>query len=67
MIAKMAKAWTALTVGGLAWGAQIIASPSATITSAEWLGGAGIVVAAVGVFLMPNTPPTPSPAPIPGA
>jgi hypothetical protein len=54
-ISKYAKAWTALTAGGLAWGAQVVASTSSSITGAEWLGAAGIVVAALGVFFMPNT------------
>jgi hypothetical protein len=58
--ARAAKAWTALTVGGLAWGAQVVAA-NHPITNAEWLGAAGVVVATVGVFFMPNTN-TPPPA-----
>jgi hypothetical protein len=54
-IAKAAKFWTALSAGGLAWGAQVVASTSSSITAPEWLGLAGVAVAAVGVWFMPNT------------
>jgi hypothetical protein len=58
-ISQAAKAWTALSVGGLAWGAEVVASAPSQITSSEWLGAAGVLVAAVGVFFMPNTTPAP--------
>lgn len=54
-VSKYAKAWTALTAGALAWGATVVSSSSSSITGAEWIGAAGIVVAALGVFFVPNT------------
>ncbi len=63
--ARTAKAWGVLSIGGLAWGAQVVASTPQSITSAEWLGGAGVLVATITCFLTTNAPPAPAPVPTP--
>jgi hypothetical protein len=67
MIAKTAKAWAVLSAGGLAWGAQVVASAPKAITSAEWLGGIGVLVATIACYLTTNAPAAPAPAPTPVA
>lgn len=54
MIGKMAKAWTVLSVGGLAWITAVVASDPKAITGPEWITGLGVLVATVGVWLVPN-------------
>lgn len=65
-IARYSKSLSALVVGALGWGAQVIASPSAAITAPEWLGLGTALAVVLGVFTVVNTPaPAVAPAPAP--
>lgn len=52
---KYRKTATALATGLLGWGAVVVTSVSASITSAEWLGLGVAVATAVGVYAVPNS------------
>lgn len=54
-ISRNAKALAALVIGGLAWGAVVVHSPSHAITAEEWLQLGGSVAAALGVYGATNT------------
>lgn len=52
---RVAKFYTALTGALLTWGAVVVQSAPAHITSTEWLQIAGGAVTAVAVWFVPNT------------
>jgi hypothetical protein len=51
---RFAKFYTAITGGALTWAAAIVTSNSASVTSSEWVAGAGVLVTAVAVLVIPN-------------
>lgn len=55
-LSKYNKSIAALATGALGWGAVVIASAPAHITASEWLGLGVVIVTAVGVRQIPNTP-----------
>jgi hypothetical protein len=70
MISQFSKALAALVTGVVGWGAVVVASPSAAITSSEWLALAVVVASALGVYAVPNSAPAapvaqPDPVPAP--
>lgn len=50
------KSITALVTAGIAWANIIVFSPTAEITSAEWLTGAILLAGAAGVYKVTNEP-----------
>lgn len=62
-LAAYNKSITALIAGALTWGAQVIASTSASITAPEWLALAGVAAVAFGVRQIANVPIVPDPPP----
>jgi hypothetical protein len=48
------KAIIALIVGAIAWGTQVVNSDESGVTSSEWISGAGYLLAALGVYAVPN-------------
>lgn len=59
LFGRFQKAITALVVGGLGWGAVVVASKPAPVTASEWLGLGVVAATALGVYGVPNTPPPP--------
>jgi len=51
-----AKAITALVLGVIGWGTQVVDSAPAAITAPEWIGLATVVAASLGVFGVTNAP-----------
>lgn len=56
-LARYSKSIAALTTAALGWAAVVISSPSAAITAPEWLALGVGVATALGVYVVPNTPP----------
>ena len=52
---KFAKFYVAFTTAALAWGAQVVKSTPSSITAAEWIAGAGVLVTAAAVYFEPNS------------
>lgn len=68
-IGQYSKSLAVLLVGAQAWGVMVVKSPSAAITSGEWMVLVGYLVAFVLAFLVPNAPasvPAPPKTPAPG-
>lgn len=65
-VANIRKALTPIVTGGLGWAGLVILSPSAQITSGEWLAGASILATSLGVYAMTNAPVA-VPEPVPPA
>lgn len=58
LFGRYQKALAALVAGVVGWAAVVVASPSGPVTSAEWLALAVAGATALGVYAVPNTPPT---------
>lgn len=58
LFGRYQKAFAALVTGVIGWGAVVIASKPAPVTAAEWLGLGVVVATALGVYAVPNTPPS---------
>lgn len=54
--AEVKKTATALATGLIGWGTAVVVSPSASITSSEWIGLATVGAVALGVYAIPNAP-----------
>jgi len=54
--AQMRKALATLVVGILGWATAVTVSDPAEITSSEWIVLAGVFVALVVTYLVPNEP-----------
>lgn len=48
------KTITAVVGNSIAWGYIVVQSPQLHITASEWLGGAGLLAAAFGVYQITN-------------
>ncbi len=55
-LGKYNKTTTALVVGLIGWATLVITSPSAAITSSEWLALGVALATALGVYSVPNKP-----------
>lgn len=55
-IREIQKAVSAMVTGVIGWGFVVVASTSASITAAEWLGLAVAVATGLGVYAVPNIP-----------
>ena len=55
-VAPYRKTVAALAAAALSWGYIVVESPSAAITSHEWIGLAGLALGALGVYRIPNQP-----------
>lgn len=53
-MSKFAKFYVAFTTAALAWGASVVKSAPTSITAAEWIAGAGVLVTAIAVWFVPN-------------
>lgn len=51
---RIDKAIAAFAAGAITWATSVIASAPAQITASEWIQGAGVLVAAYGVWRLPN-------------
>jgi len=52
-LSKYTKSITALVTGSLGWGAVVVASEAAAITSSEWLQLAVTIAVSLGVYASP--------------
>lgn len=58
--ARISKAIAAAVIATYVWAGEVILSPSAPITAAEWYALAGPLLVALGVYQVANAPePTP--------
>ena len=55
-MSNAAKAFAPLIIGAITWAGVVVHSKSASITSDEWLVGAGYLAAALGVYGTTNKP-----------
>jgi hypothetical protein len=55
------KTLTALITGLIGWATLVVNSPSASITSGEWIELATAVAVALGVYTISNAPSPPTP------
>lgn len=56
-MSKYAKSIGAFLVGTHAWGLIVVESSPTDITSGEWIGLYGVIVATFTVFALPNSEP----------
>ena len=63
------KTVAAILIGIVGWATAVVYSPSASITAAEWVSLATVILTAAGVYQIANQPkPVPAPPPpIPAA
>lgn len=54
-LGKYAKTVSAVVIGLLGWGAQVVNSESTSITANEWIALGTAVATAVGVFAVKNS------------
>lgn len=52
------KTITAVVTGVIGWVTAVIVSAPDNITAAEWILGVTVLATALGVYAVPNTPPT---------
>lgn len=62
-LGSYSKMITALVAGAIGWATLVINSAPAHISAAEWIVGATYLATALGVFVVPNSPPVPPPHP----
>jgi hypothetical protein len=56
--ASIRKTLTAIVTGAIGWVTLVVNSAPSDITSSEWIVGATVLATALGVFAVPNEPPT---------